>query len=133
MITPTFPRAKSLEAYSLVALLNEAGAGITHRTVDRMVHSYRLSAYIHCLKKKGWSISAVDEPALVFYGSRNTPISRYTLSAEHLAILRKGTGAEYIERVREILRDVKAGGNRLAHKANTTNTTNTDISTGGML
>lgn len=132
MTNPTFPRAKSLEAYSLVALLDKAGAGITHRTVDRMAHSYRLSAYIHCLKKKGWQITATNEQVSVFYGSRNAPISRYTLSAEHVAILMKGTGAEYIERVRGILRDAKAGGNRLEHKANTT-TNETYFSIGGAL
>lgn len=130
MTNPTFPRAKSLEAYSLVALLDKAGAGITHRTVDRMAHSYRLSAYIHCLKKKGWQITATDEQVSVFYGSRNAPISRYTLSAEQLAYLRVGIGAQFIERVRGILRDAKAGGNRLEHTANTT-TTQANFSTGG--
>lgn len=132
MTNPTFPRQGSLEAYTLLALHESASNGITHRTVDRMCHSYRLSSYTHNLSNKGWSFRTVLEKVDCFHGSRKSRIARYWLSDEHAALLKSPFGAAFIEEAREALKNAKAGGNRLEHKANTT--TNADyLSTGHAL
>lgn len=133
MTNPRFPRKHTLQAMTLLALHDNAGAGITHRTVDRMCDSYRLASYKGSLGKKGWDIWTESAVVSCFHGSRNSTIKIYRLTDEHAALLRTPEGAAFIKSVRDYYENAKAGGNRLVHKANTTNTTSTDISTGGML
>lgn len=118
MTQPTYPRANSLQAMTLLAFIENAGAGITHRTVDRMTHSYRLASYIDSLKKKGWLIRSKQEQVSVFYGSRNAPIKRYWLEDGQSALLMNGLGADYIGGVRDILKSAQTGANRPKHTAN---------------
>lgn len=132
MTNPRFPRINTLEAMTLLALHDNLGAGITHRTVDRMCHSYRLASYVDSLGKKGWHIPTESLVVSCFFGSRNSTIKTYRLSTEHAAFLREPEGAVFIETVRAYYENAKAGGNRLVHTANTT-TTRANYSTGGAL
>lgn len=120
MANPIYPRQGSLEAFTLLALHDNAAEGITHRTVDRMCHSYRLSSYTHNLAAKGWSFHTLGEQVSCFHGSRKSRIARYWLSAEHAKLLRTAEGAAFIKEARKALENAKAGGNRLEHTAITT-------------
>lgn len=125
MTQPTYPRANSLQAVSLLAFLTEGKAGITHRTVDRIAHSYRLASYANSLAKKGWHIHSVKQKVSVFYGSRSAHIKRYWLSDEHMDLLLNGPGAKLIENVRELIKNAQTGANRPKHTANHPHSDNT--------
>lgn len=78
----TFPKVSSLQARALRRFF-PAGVMLSHREFDFVSSSYRLGAFIDCLREKGWTIVNHDEVGLTTdIVPRKAKFTRYELFAE---------------------------------------------------
>ncbi len=77
-----FPKVSSLQARSFRRFF-PAGTMLSHREFDFVSSSYRLGAFIDCLREKGWTIVNHDEVGLTTdIVPRKAKFTRYELFAE---------------------------------------------------
>lgn len=89
--SPEWPNSATKEGQLLAALLT--GASFNHAEFLGEAHTWRLAAYAHALKCRGWHVHTLTEDGQPWTGN-STGIARYALDAADIkAVLGGGANA----------------------------------------
>lgn len=86
--SPEWPSSATKEGQLLAALLD--GASLNHPEFGTIARTWRLAAYAHMLKRKGWHVRTVSEDGSPWTG-RACGIARYMLEPADIRAVKGGS------------------------------------------
>ena len=85
--SPEWPSSATKEGVLLAALLD--GASLNHPEFGAIARTWRLAAYAHMLKRKGWHVRTLTEDGQPWTGTA-CGIARYRLDAADIEAVKGG-------------------------------------------